>query len=377
MTKSPFQLGDKSVVIPTGGDFQPSGFIGPWSAAVMSSIMTESDFDMKEYGITTCDMVVSMGAEWKRHYWHDYGVAKEAEKTLGDNYTLKKVWVFSTETSNILNFASAETQEKFGPRLTFDYCSVTGLRAWKYRHELQMIAMPAFVRAYAVMMGWENIPDFDEIAELTSQDTMFTDAYQAEMIGDPNSPDEYEQSRLWQYRVKLWNALGEENARAFKLTGSGTKFDVTSPQLNEALTVVQTNWTAPVYLRLVPVQDPRVGGKSKNTGKRYRIPVVTEIFPDKKSAEIAAKADRDRMSGGGETTATAVSSGTDASYPPYPETWGFSNEYKKEWRMIVEGLKKEGLRPVVIGRLKSLSEKELQNEIAATVSDVEAWWDHV
>lgn len=373
MSENPFKLdSSRRVVIPTGGDFQPTGFIGPWIGAVMMCILTRFDIsEMKERDVTTYDMMRQAGSEWYRYYWHDYDAATEASETLKEEYPPRKVWVFDVETKNILNFAKEETAAKFRDRLTFDHCSIASLRSRNYRHELHMIALPAFVRAYAAMM-WNDIdvPDFDEILELTNQNTLITDTYQDEMIGD--SPDEYEKSRLWQYRVRLWNALGEENARAYKPIGSGTAYDVTSEKLNEALLPLHEPWTEPVYLRLVPVRDPGPKGINKNNDKRLRIPTVMEIFTSKEQAGIAATADREQMSGG-ESTATASS-----STPPYPANWAISDATKGDWRAMVKQLKDEGPTPVVLARLRKKEEAgELEDEIAATVADVEVWLDHV
>jgi len=383
VSDNPFKFNkNKPVVIPVGGDFPPSGFIGAWTAAVMTTFMTEVDLK-EEMGITTFDAMRALGASgYRRYYWHDHDAAKEAGAALKQEYGPGSVWVFECSTDTVLNFAKAETSQSFGSQITYDGCRIATLRSRKYRHELHMIALPAAVQAYARMMGWD-IPEFNAIKELTSQDTVFTDAFQTRMIGDPDNPDEYEKSELWQYRQALWAALGEENPQAYQMIKEEhrrkTKYDTTSEQLNEALGVLHFSWDDPVYLRLVPVPDPRVDAvyNKDDETKRLSIPCVADIFKSKEQAETAAKADRDRMSGGGGETTTTTSSSTDANHPPYPETWGFSDEYKKEWRMIVERLKKEGLRPMVIGRLKNLSENDLQNEIAATVSDVEAWWDRV
>jgi hypothetical protein len=376
---NPFKLNkDKQVVIPTGGDFPPTGLIGLWSAAVMTTF--SSEVDLKEEGITTFNAVRQMGdSGWARYYWLDHDAAKDAAKELKREYGTTSLWVFEAESTSILNFASDKAREAFQGTITYDGCTVVTLRSRKRRHQLHMLALPALVRAYAEANGWD-VPEFELIKTLCSQDTMFTDDFQARMIGDPNNPDAFDDSELWKYRAELWKALGEENAHAYQPIGHGTNYDVTSERLNEAIQPLHCQWDDPVYLRLVTVPDPRVDAtyeqRSSGDIKRLRIPCVMDIYNNKEEAEAAAAEDRARMGGGrssdGETSTTSSS-----GLPPYPENWAYSDAAKKDWHSVVAGLKEGKKRPVVIARLKGLSSEDLENEIAATVADVEAWWDHV
>jgi len=367
----------EQVVIPTGGDFPPTGLIGLWTAAVMTTL--SSEVDLKEEGIAF-DAVRPMGdSGWARYYWRDHEAGKSAATALKKEYGTTSLWVFEAESSNILNFASDKARDAFQGTITYDGCRVLTLRSRKYRHELHMAALPALVQAYARMKGWD-VPEFELIKALCSQDTMFTDEFRHRMIGDPENPDAFEEAALWQYRTELWKALGEENAHAYQPIGHGTNHDVASERLNEAIQPLHRPWDDPVWLRLVTVPDPRVDAtyeqRASGDIKRLRIPCVMDIFNNKGEAEAAAAEDRARMGGGsdsdGETSTTSSS-----DLPSYPENWAYNDAAKKDWHSVVAGLKKGKKRPVVIARLKGLSSEDLVNEIAATVADVEAWWDHV
>jgi hypothetical protein len=374
---NPFKFNkDKQVVIPTGGDFPPTGLIGLWAAAVMTTF--SSEVDLKEEGITTTFTAVRpMGdSGWSRYYWLDHDAAKDAAKKMKYEHGTTSLWVFEAESTSVLNFASDKAREAFRGKITYDGCRVVTLRSRKYRHELHLIALPAMVQAYARMNGWD-VPEFEWIRVLCSQDTMFTDEFQSSMIGDPNNPDAFDESELWKYRAELWKALGEENAHAYQPIGHGTNYDVTSERLNEAIQPLHCQWDDPVYLRLVTVPDPRVDAtyeqRSSGDIKRLRIPCVMDIYNNKKEAEAAAAEDRARMGGGSDDDDSETTT-TSTSGPALPPDW---RDFPDDWKAQVRGLKEQGPKPKVIAMLKEKGDEAVMNDYAGTIEDIAAWWDHV
>lgn len=362
MTALPNFLGDETVKLPVGGDFVPTGFVAPWTAAVMSSFLTE--VGLKEKGIAF-DAVRQVGTGgWMRYYFHEYDAAVEAGEEAGQQYGPRSLWVFECETAKVVNFATEEARQAFGTRITYDGCRVVTLRSKKYRHEFHMVALPAAVAAYATALGYDN-PGFD-LSALTSRDTAFTDELYAKLCGDPDTND-YESGMLWREgRVNLWAALGEPNAKVYNPIGTGTKFDTESEKLSKCLRIAAVKWTQPVWARVIPVFNPKPDETyeaADGTVKRLTIPTLAEMFADKATARAAVEAEQ-------------VEAGTPAggSALTVPTAWAGSGEH---WKSAVRGLKGQGPKPVVLNRLCALSDKELYDEVAATVAEVEAWWDEV
>jgi len=357
----------QKVVIPVGGDFVPTGFIAQWQAAVMTSFMTEVNLKDEGIAFSAARQVGQSG--YTRYYWHDYQAAVEAAESVGQQYKPQTLWVFEAQTDSVLNFVDESTKDKFGPQITYDGCRIVTLRSKKYRHELHLIALPAAVQAYAKMQGWA-VPELD-FSELTSQDTAFTDDFQAEMIGHPDQ-DDWESSVLGQYRAKLWKALGEDNATAYKLAGSGTKFDATEgSKLDEALGILHYSWTQPIWARLIPVPDPRVDAvytSGDDQVKRLSIPALMDIFASKEAAQAAAEADKV-----GDSSSSATTAATEG--PAVPSDWA---DFPDDWKSIVKEEKAKGPKPKVMRDLKAEEAAgTLHDRILASASDVEAWWDLV
>jgi hypothetical protein len=382
-------LGEEEVVIPVGGDFVPTGFIAQWHGAVLVTFMTEMDLKEMEIAFDSSRQMGSSG--YTRYYWKNHDAAAEASEKTGQEYAPTSVWVFEAETASVLNFATEEARQVFGPQITYDGCSIRTLRSKKYRHELHMIALPAAVQAYARALGWE-VPAMD-ISALVSRDTAFTDTFQAEMIGDPDAPDKFEESVLWQYRAALWKALGEDNPQAYRSHGSGSKFDAGDNRLSKALNILNKPWTKPAWARLVPVLDPRVGATytpPDGEPKRLSIPAVMDIYASKEAAQAAADADRERT---GSVSTSASTSASDApatkaskpaagGKPAVPPDW---KGYEEDWKGTVrEQMGDVPAAPPLAKKHKAQVLAELREkaeagtlDIAATVEDVEAWWDHV
>jgi len=303
---------DKDAIIPTGGgEFAPSGFIAPWSAGIVTRFYTKSD------------QANDVGADFVKHdskggaqlYYKDYTAATEAAKHLGEGI-LNSVWRFQARVSDVLNIAD---KSKFqSPILAFD-CDIASLVS-KRRHAYHQIALPMAV--YAVARGYDfDVPVFD-ISELTDRNTIFNDEFYAKMVGNPdanpNEPDHWLKSVLWQRRAALWAALGEPDPMKHinpEAERGRENLRTNADDLIECLKVVNRTWVNPQWARIVNVNDPKPDAVLPD-GRRLTIPVVYELFHDRSAAEAAATAlqgDSDE-----EHTAKPASAGSE---PPTPSSW--------------------------------------------------------
>lgn len=363
--------------IPTGGTFSPSGFVSPWSAAVLYKFWSEIELDNE-----LLDPALGAGSKRQttngfQYYFVDRELADTASKEVTE-YGAQSVWHYETASQDVMNFASEDAREKFGASIGYDLRIAT-LGSKKYRHELHMLALPAAVNAMAKLLGYadgEDYPGFD-LSELTDQNTVFSDEFQFKMIGNPDASagdeDFYTESVLWQRRAKLWAYLGEDNPKAYRSEGSQSKFDTTSDKLSACLQVLEYSWAKPAYARVVPVQDPRYDAVGNNEN-RLSIPVIWEIFPDKASADEAAKVDVERMSGGdsdGGKKEVATPGGTPGGNPSIPTSWVEMDLTAEDWLKALGEVKAENPK---LNRPKAA---KIAKDLDATADDVEAWWDRV
>jgi len=196
---------------------------------------------------------------------------------------------------------------RFGDVLAWE-SQISTLGSIYRRHEYHFISLPAAVAAAADAMGFDN-PGFD-LSELTEADVVYTPDFQVKMIGtEPQETDDgykhvnakggYFASVLGQRRDDLWKALGEENAKAFRRIGSGTKHDTSSKKLDACLRIVEVPWARPAWALLVPVRNPRIDATAKS-GTRLTIPALTVIYQGQEEAQAAAQ----ELAGGDVATAT-------------------------------------------------------------------------
>lgn len=354
-------LSGRTVKIPVGGIFKPTGFVGPWKANVMSWFMTQENVESYDDVPSPDDSYQLSG--YNHYYYFNYDACNEAYDALGGEYNPQAKWVFATSTADILSFASPEAQGKFGPRLISDLRVMT-MKSKKYRHEMHMIALPAAVAAYAVVAEWDT-PGFNLDELLVDPDEqIYGDDLYLSLCGDPDS-GEYQDCTLWKRRVALWEALGEKDPHNHQLKGSGIRFATESDKLSEALGILHQEWDVPVWCRILPVYDPRVDAMSKQ-GKRLTIPTIADIYGDKAEAEAAAE----KLRGSAQEAATETEASS--SGPPIPAEWSGAEDY---WKEQVVALKAEcENKPWPLAK-KMLEGRDLQAEFSATAEDFEAWWN--
>lgn len=308
--------------IPTEG-FATTGFVAQWKGRVLYSIMLDLEVpqgtDSAQFGANYVAYLNSLlaGSEekipepiasqrlgesgWSKHWYDKDADAREAANMLKAHEGLDRrpgvstVWRFEAKSSSCLNLSPA-AQDAFGDVLGWE-AQISTLGSVYRRHEYHMISLPAAIAAAATAMEFDN-PGFS-LEELTEADIVYTPDFQVRVIGtEPqegdgrykhvNAKGGYAGSLLWQRRAALWLALGEENPKAFRRIGSGTKYDTSSKKLDTCLRIVEVPWMEPAWALLVPVRDPRIDATSKS-GTRLTIPALTVIYQSQEEAQAAAQ----------------------------------------------------------------------------------------
>lgn len=347
-------LSDEKVETPTGGEFTPSGIISSWHGLMVYTFSSQTPLD-KEFADKANAYNLRSGWHW--YYFKDEALAREAVETADTQFkTANLIWHFETEKKNVLNFGP-EAQAAFGDSISYSV-QVKSLGSTKYRHEYHMISLPTAVDAYARNLGFDT-PGFD-LSELIGDNPLVgTDPFHFEMIGNPDVRDEsdpqhYTNSVLWKRRAALWEALGETNAKAFRMIGDGTKFDTTSEKLSQALAIANRVWRSSVWLKLVNITDPRVGAQ-------LSIPAIFDIYENKEEAQAAVQTDRAETGNIQRVPAQASATST----PPVPEAW---KEAVADWMIYFADFRKENpsLNPVVIGKATS--------QLGVTEEEIRTWY---
>ena len=351
------------VVLPVGG--AASGFIGKWIAAVRWSFFADvppNDFDSS----TPKPDNFRQGGTGYWCYYADSAAALTASRSLGNKFPPNQVWVFEAPIDTVLLPETAKTN--FGPSISME-CGVRTHQSKKYRHEFQLIALPAAVAAYAQFKGYINY-EFD-LSEISDRDLAVTDEFAAHYIGgeyhdlklEQNVTIPYDECVLYQRRAKLWADLGESDPRVYNPIGSG-RLSTTSKKLDDCLAIANYDWTSPVWARVAMVLDPRMDALSKGSGNRLTRPALLHLYAN----EEDARADSNLTESTSQPTEVATPK------PPLPSAWkGLEND----WLTQLKALKAQvGSGPIPVVRAK-LSEMDLANTIAATVDEVVAWWDFI
>ena len=353
--------------IPTEG-FATTGFIAQWMGRVLYSLMIDLEVpqgtDSARFGANYMAYLNDALEEkipepiasqklgesgWTKHWYDKDTDAREAANLLKKHEGLDRrpgvstVWRFETKSETCLNL-SAAAQDAFGDVLAWE-SRISTLGSIYRRHEFHMISLPAAIAAAATAMGFDN-PGFD-LSELTEADIVYTPAFQVQMIGtEPQEQDGdkykyinakggYANAVLWQRRAALWAALGEENPKAFRMTGSGTKYDTTSKKLHQCLRIYEVPWTGPAWALLVPVRDPRIDATAKS-GTRLTVPALTVIYQSQKEAQTAAQ----ELTGGEAIPANAEGK------PRLPTLW---EGQESNWRSHVAKVKEAlGDKPPIL-----------------------------
>lgn len=353
---------NQQVDTPVGGEFSPSGFVAPWNAAIVYRLYAQ--LPMPD-DLTNREIISVQRGSGYWYYSEDEEAMNDLQHALGIEIGAQQVWHFETKVDDVINL-QPDVRDKFGEVLSYDL-NIRSLFANKYRHEYHMIALPAAVRAYAEMLGYD-VPEEPNLPELTDMNSVFSDQLQWELIGHPDHKSEddefhYTKSKLWQRRTELWAVLGESNPKAYRPMNSGTNFDTTSEKLNNALNIANTKWVRPAWIKMVTVNDPRYDATYNDN--RLKLPVIWKIYNDQ------VEAANDNSSNTTTTNVPAqqnapVSTSTDT--PALPEAWaGMENEWKDYLKTFK--VSNPTLNPPVIAKA--------QSELSATKEDITNWWNLV
>lgn len=359
MTKPTFLNEDKKVIIPTGGDFIPSGLIGEWKAAVLYKFWSDTEVSEDFLG----EIKPRISGSGHQYYFLDYEKAGEAANDVGA-YNPQTVWHFEALTDSIKNFSNEEVKSNFGKTISYDLRIVT-LRSKKYRHELHMLALPSAVNAMARLYGYIKEDDRYDLSELISRDTIYNDELQSNLVGHPDASEDdddyYEKSLLWKRRMSLWKKLGEENASVYQLKDSGKKFSTEAEKLSKCLEILHLTWDKPAFLRLVAVSDPRADAVYND--RQLQVPTITDIFPDEKTADKVARKEVAAMQDGQSDSGSGTS---------LPASWAEMDMSEDDWINSLKQAKED-----VGDNLTPIKAKKIADDLDATVDDVQGWWKRV
>lgn len=412
----------------TGGDFTNTGFVGLlmtqklWRFYSVEELKNYTD-DLNDAGIPSLkDGVDYLMRSTKSGYWYyfkDKDIANKCGKALNpDNFRgVNLYWRFGMDTGSVLNWRTADAADKWGREVAGETYLV-GLRS-KARHEFHLMSLPSLVNAMALSAGLikERIWHCDEVANARFED--LTDELEWRLIGHPDAkdndlknfeiilnavggnleraqaiamgeddghglPDEIKElsgnvrihwhySVLWQRRIALWKALGEDNVEAYKPPQgeNGTivdaKIETNNPALSFMFKVSDNDWTKARWARLHLVFNPAVSSNYSSGGETRRpsIPVISELFNDEAAARAAVEVE-------GGTPAVASASPTDDKYPPLPKVW--DGVPVAQWMEVLMDKKQE-----VNGKLPATPPARiaLAKALECEVDDLIAWWDLV
>jgi hypothetical protein len=192
-----------------------------------------------------------------------------------------------------------------------------------------------------------------------------------EMVGQVHIHWRY--SLLWQRRVTLWKALGEDNPDVYKPPQGDrgavvdAKIETSNPTLRFMFQVSDNDWTTVRWARLHLVFNPAVSSNYSSSGetKRPSIPVISELFENEAAARAAVETE-------GGTSAAASTSPTNSKYPPLPKVW--NGVPVDQWIEVLRDKKQE-----VDGKLPATPPARiiLAKALECEVDDLAAWWDLV
>jgi hypothetical protein len=390
-----------AVEMPVGEGFPKTGFIAPWVSQVMYRVgwyevdllkeqehlaaELPSDAEgiletLTEGGVKPFDSrIASRAGDKFCYYFSDKDRAEALCEWVHLNEPKdwkprpEQTWYFETQVDNICGL-DEEAKGKFsGPVLSFDV-RITTLRSKKYRHMYHLLALPAFVSAYGTAMGLPVHP-FD-LSPLTAPDdeVIFNAATELAWIGDSDSG--YADAYFWQERVKVWNSLKEEDAENFHTKDAGTKYSVTSDNLDSILQATVRPWTEPVYARLIPVPDPRLGAAYERDGEKIRpsIPVIAQLFTSQEEAEKTAAEERSDSDG---VVVTETKSAPESGGLSVPAAWASAED---AWVTQVKDIKGSlsGPPPTWAPQLDAIANKEsLGYPLGATLDELTKWVNSV
>lgn len=406
-------LGEESEIkLPEGGgSFANTGFIGPLMAKKLFKVWSREDIadytdDLPYKEDVDYTVRGKEGSHW--YYFVNEDAAKATAKVL-EAYAPNLTWRFEMPTSGILNFQSADAADKFGQAISADV-RIVGLGS-KYRHEYHLLSLPSLVDAAARAMGKIKTPIWHCAELLEVNDSDFTDQFQWRLIGHPDAKKAdvenfaklleatggnleqaqaialgeadiagelaelkgnvripWQYSLLWQRRVALWKALGEDNPEVYLPKGD-SKLATTSDNLSYLLSVATKEWRGPMWCRMHSVPDPSMSNvyTSSTTGNTRHglLPVIGEMYANEAVARAAIEAE-------GGMPAVAPAAAADTKYPPMPKVW--EGVPVDQWIEVLRDKKQE-----VNGKLPATPPARiaLAKALECEVDDLIAWWDLV
>lgn len=395
-------LGTEEVQIPTGGGFAPTGLVSLWNAGVVFSVLAQIDpIVVAEMGVEYDSKRDSRsGSGWTTYYWRDFAraqadiAAMDIRNQQGRVQSPTSVWQFETKTADVLNFNTPEAAGKFGDIISYSV-EIHTLQSRKKRHMFHQIALPACVAAGAVAEGYTT-PGFS-LDELLDPSTLFTDDFAVKAYGGPEG-EGWQDSFLWQRRVALWAALGEDNATAYLPIGhmaggkSAAKYVTKAPKLSECLKLATMRWTKPAYANVLQVPDPRVDAVSGSGDRRLTVAAIVALYGNKAAAQAAAEA----MKTTGDETETPTTTATAATPAVHttanvpvtvtyaynvpqanvPQAW---RGFEADWKVAVAAAKvalgtvPAGPPPAIAAYKAKVAAYANTNGLSATPDEVIAW----
>jgi len=405
----------KQAEVPTGGEFQPQGFVGPlmagmfWTFSSQDNYVTYNAQVDEENKVPRPQYLEPMGQWGHRYYYVSRADAQKGVEEIGsrnndgDLIGIQMRWHLELKRDMILNWSSDENRLKWPEQMKNDV-QVKTTASKKYRHEYQQIALPAAVQAVALYLGMLDKPVFS-FDELLDRNTVFDDAFFAEYFGDPTGKKEdreefqsfvdelvsregvtkeaavrqirsqglaktpYQHSVYWERRDALWNALGEKDAEAclpIARNEDGTiakdqpKKATSSEQLDYCIKFATSQWERPVWARVMYANNPSPGETfttgDSDTERRRNIAIIWEIFDDEASAQATVESEKDAAENG----ASEVAKPAVVSLPSVPAAWagvGFTVD-----QFAAQIKTKEGVAAA-----------EVASEFNCTVDEVEAF----
>lgn len=344
------EIAEPVIKVPEGGNFQ-TGFAGYWTIAPMWKFWVEETVDLDEMGIEP-DHKQKLN-NGTNIYWRpeNHDAATAAGKALGLKFGPRAILRWEMQTTSMLNFGGSDVQETFGDTIAFDV-NMTSLFG-DTRHEYQMLFLPSLVQEMAITSGLlaERIYEYDG---LTTDADLVNEDYQTRMIGGK----EFEGSELWQIRVKIWQALGENDAKKYTVNQKG-KTDTDSKLLGGCISLTIRRQT-PLWARVTRVANPKLPKEGKQS---YGVYTVNRIWPTREAAvaELGEKASDENV----------------AEYPDLPDGWeGASAVDWIEWikTQFAKDLSKP--RPALEAAIKKQNGK-LISDFACSAEDVIRWLDYL